>query len=211
MTQPPATWITLAHILRPQGRRGEVLAELLTDFPDQITERREFFLAAPAASGIPPRPIQVLGSWLPHGKNEGRIVLELADISSIAEAERLAGFDLVIEPAARAPLPDDSVYISDLCGLHLFNGTSELGVVTDVSFPLSPDGRRRLADAAPLLVVESPTGAEILVPFAKSYLVRIDTAAKRLDMQLPSGLDTLNSSEPDEDLHGHLEAASEPE
>ena len=193
MANPEPSWVTLAHILRPQGRRGEVLAELFTDFPEQIADGRSLFLAAPAPAGTPVRPVQVLGSWLPHGKNEGRIVLELAGISTIDEAAGLANYDLVVEAAARAPLDEDSVYISDLCGSRVFDGDDELGTVVDVSFPLSADGRRRLPEAAPLLIVHSSTGAEILVPFAKSYLVRVDTAAKRIEMQLPPGLGTINS------------------
>ena len=35
------TGVTLARILRPRGLRGEVAAEILTDFPDRLTALRE--------------------------------------------------------------------------------------------------------------------------------------------------------------------------
>ncbi len=47
MTQSTPAWIVLAHLLRPQGRKGEVLAELFTDFPERFEEQRRVFLAAP--------------------------------------------------------------------------------------------------------------------------------------------------------------------
>ncbi len=188
-TAPESGWVTLARILRPQGRKGEVLADLLTDFPEQLTAGRALALGTAAHA----EPVQVVGSWLPHGKNRGRIVLELAGISTISAAEILAGKEILVKAAARVPLSDDSVYINDLCGCRLLNGSVDLGIVTDVSFPLSPDGRRRLAEAAPLLVVEATDGHEILVPFARSYLVEIDTAARILRMKLPEGLVDLNA------------------
>jgi 16S rRNA processing protein RimM len=43
-----------------------------------------------------------------------------------------------------------------------------------------------------LLVVQGAAG-EVLVPFAKSYLRRIDLEAKRVEMALPEGLAELNA------------------
>jgi hypothetical protein len=48
--------------------------------------------------------------------------------------------------------------------------------------------------SADLLVVESSDGGEVLVPFAKSYLVRVDVAAREVVMRLPEGLLTINAS-----------------
>ena len=47
MTVPHATWVLLARIVRPQGRRGEVLADIFTDFPEHFTERKRLFLRPP--------------------------------------------------------------------------------------------------------------------------------------------------------------------
>ena len=33
-------FVTVAKIVKPQGRRGEVAVELLTDFPQQFSQRR---------------------------------------------------------------------------------------------------------------------------------------------------------------------------
>ena len=47
MTRSAPAWVVLAHLLRPQGRKGEVLAELFTDFPERFEDQRRVFLAAP--------------------------------------------------------------------------------------------------------------------------------------------------------------------
>jgi 16S rRNA processing protein RimM len=52
----------------------------------------------------------------------------------------------------------------------------------------------RTAGPVALLVVRG-AGGEILVPFAKSYLRKIDLNAKRVEMELPEGLIDLNSPE----------------
>ena len=45
MTNSDPSWVVLAHLLRPQGRKGELLAELLTDFPERFEDRKQVFLA----------------------------------------------------------------------------------------------------------------------------------------------------------------------
>jgi 16S rRNA processing protein RimM len=194
MTQPSPAWIVLAHLLRPQGRKGEVLAELLTDFPERFEDQRRVFLAAPGFDGAEAeaRPAEVVAFWLPVGKNEGRIVLQFAGVDTISDAEMIAGQDVIIPHEERLPLSDESVYISELVGCTVYDGSKPVGVVADVQFAMTADGGRRVDEAAPLLAVTSRDGDEILIPFAKAFLVSVDTAAKRIDMKLPEGLIEVN-------------------
>jgi 16S rRNA processing protein RimM len=195
MTNDSATsWIVLAHLLRPQGRKGELLAELLTDFPERFDEKKRVFLASPNFSGeeAQARAVEVISFWLPVGKNEGRIVLQFEGIDSITAAEGIAGLDVIVPQAERLPLDDESEYISDLIGCTVYDRSTAVGVIDDVQFPSTPDGGRRLAEAAPLLAVSSPDGAEILIPFAKAFLVGIDVKERRVDMKLPEGLVEVN-------------------
>ena len=198
-------WITLAHLLRPQGRKGELLAELLTDFPKQLAGRSGLHLAPAGFTGTAKeaRLCTIAETWMPHGRNQGRIVLAIAGVTSIADAEQLAGFDLLVAPEHRAPLEDGAAYISDLIGCSLFNREQLVGIVQDVEFPTSPDGRRRLDTASPLLVVrlkdhdtklEGPdanaenSSADALIPFTRAFLRSFDPAMKILRMELPEGL-----------------------
>ncbi len=196
MTNSAPSWIVLAHLLRPQGRKGELLAELLTDFPERFDGGKRVFLAPPHFNGAAAeaRSIEVVSFWLPMGKNEGRIVLQFAGVDTISAAELIAGQDVIVPFEERLPLDDESAYISDLIGCKVYDGPVAIGVVDDVQFPTTSDGNRRLDEAAPLLSVVSQDGDEILIPFAKAFLTAVDVEGKRIDMVLPAGLIEVNRS-----------------
>jgi 16S rRNA processing protein RimM len=189
MTLAHEPWVWLARIRRPQGRKGEVSAELLTDFPEKFADRRQLWLLPPNASSStptnPPRQIELTAHW----QHKGGIVLHFAGVDSISAAEALAGLIVAIPRAERAAHPADEAYIGDLIGCTLVDvaGTEPVlvGQIEDVD---------RTAGPTPLLILRGPAG-EILIPFAKSYLRRIDVVAKRVEMALPEGLIDLNAPE----------------
>jgi len=49
-------WVWLARIRRVQGRKGEVLADILTDFPEKFAERKRVWLLT--AAGQPGETMQ---------------------------------------------------------------------------------------------------------------------------------------------------------
>ena len=121
------------------------------------------------------------------------MVLAFEGVDSIEQAEALAGLDVLVPVERRVDLEDeDAQYISDLIGCSVFDGDMCVGSVTGVEFPTSPDGGRRLEDAAPLLTVETESGEEILIPYVQSFLVALRTQENRIDMQLPKGLIDVN-------------------
>ena len=197
-------WIVLARILRPQGRKGELLADLFTDFPQRFRQQPRVWLApqgfadSPAAASPSTetspsiRPAEVASHWLPVGRNAGRIVLRFAGVDSIEQAAPLAGFEVLVPLAERTPLDPGAAYISDLIGCTVYDRDQPLGTVASVQFPTTPDGARRLDAAAPLLVLATPSGDELLVPFARAFLVALDPAAKSIRMALPEGLAEIN-------------------
>jgi 16S rRNA processing protein RimM len=192
MRPETSRWIVLAHLIRPQGRKGELLAELFTDFPDRLVGREGLLLARPGfdADAEQSRIARVTSSWLPVGKNKGRIVLKLEGVNTISEAEALMGFDLITADDLRLPLDGESVYISDLIGCILYDGAIEVGTIEDIQFPSSLDGAR-IPDAAALLEIKSEAG-EVLIPFVKDFLQTMDLPGKRIVMNLPPGLVTVN-------------------
>ena len=126
-------------------------------FLNALRSQKRVFLAAPGFNGEPAeaRQAEVVAFWLPVGKNEGRVVLQFAGIDTISDAETLAGQDVIVPHEERLPLDDESVYISELIGCTVYNGSVPVGVVDDVQFAMTADGGRRLDDAAPLLAVTS--------------------------------------------------------
>jgi 16S rRNA processing protein RimM len=181
-------WVWLARIRKSQGRKGEVLAEIFTDFPEKFAERKHLWLLSPA--GEPAREAILENSWLYKSGHTGEIVLHFAGINSITEAETLRGMIVAVPRAERVQLPDDEVYVGDLIGCALVDVASaperNVGLIEDVD---------REAGPVALLVVQGPNGREILVPFAKSYLRKIDLEAKRVEMALPEGLVEVQLSE----------------
>jgi 16S rRNA processing protein RimM len=194
MTQSIPSWTVLAHLLRPQGRKGEVLAELLTDFPERFEDHGRVFLARPGFDGdeSQARTVEVEAFWLPVGRNQGRVVLKFAGVATISDAETVAGLDVIVPREERLPLDDESVYISELVGCAVYDGPRRIGVIEDVQFAMTADGARRIDDVAPLLAVLSDDGDEVLIPFAKAFLISVDTEAKRIEMRLPEGLVEIN-------------------
>jgi 16S rRNA processing protein RimM len=184
-------WVWLARIRRPQGRKGEVLAEILTDFPEKFAERRQLWLltenavATAARPVAPPREVTLVNHWL----HKGSVVLHFSGVDSITAAETLAGLVVAVPLAERTPLSDGEVYIADLIGCSLVDVAGAapvvIGEIEDVD---------RTAGPVALLVVRGAAG-EVLVPFAKSFLRTLDIAGKRLEMALPEGLVDLNPPE----------------
>ncbi len=188
--KPQDEWTLLARAVRPQGRRGEVLCELHTDFPERFADRRDLFLRRDAGPGT--TPIQLEAYWLPTGNSAGRIVLKFAGVDNIEAAEALAGADIVLPASQRVALGADEFYISDLQGCVLVNvaggdGPQDLGTITDVHFATDRNGKK-LDNATPLLIVERANGDEILVPLALEFLRNPDLANRRIQMALPVGL-----------------------
>ena len=182
-------WAWLARIRRAQGRKGEVFADILTDFPEKFSERRRLWMIADGShAGAPdgtPREAELVAHWL----HKGGVVLHFAGVDSISAAEELIGLGVAIPRAERAPLGENEAYIDDLVGCALIDVAGPapiiVGEIEDVD---------KTAGPTPLLVVRASASRdnEILIPFAKSYLRRLDLEGKRVEMALPEGLLDLN-------------------
>ena len=179
---PDSGFAVVAHLVRAQGRHGELIADILTDFPERFAGHPRIWLTPPDAVTAP-RQAVIERHWL----HKGRIVLKFAGIDSIADAEIYRGWDVAIPSEARVPLTDDSIYIADLIGCHVIDetaGSADLGPVLDVA--------RGEGGSADLLVLKKDD-QELLIPFAKSYLLEVELDARVLRMRLPAGLTEVNA------------------
>ena len=175
------SYVTLARILRPRGLKGEVAAEILTDFPDRLTKLREVWLA----DGVrPPRLIALRSCWLSKARG-GQVIFHFEGVDSITAAEPLRGLEVQVPLADRVPLPAGRYYVTDLIGCEVFERGASIGTVRDVQFTGED------VSGTPVLVVETPQG-ELLVPLADEICTRIDTAARHIEVALPEGLRELN-------------------
>jgi 16S rRNA processing protein RimM len=168
-------FLTIARVVKPQGRIGEVAAELFTDFPERFAERRRLFALGKDDHR---RELELENFW-PH---KGRMILKFAGIDTIDAAGELTGAEIQIPRAERTELEAGTFYVSDLseCQVFVAEGEAlrELGCVTNVIFG---------AGEAPLLEVRQGT-KEYLIPFVESYTRQVDLAAKRIELVLPEGM-----------------------
>lgn len=183
--QESPRWVLLARLIRTHGRRGELVAEILTDFPERFHERTRLVLIPPERIGTRPREMELENFWFLRS----RMVMKFRGIDSINEAEALRGFEVAIPFAERAPLEAGSVYLSDLVGcrvIDLNQKAAEVGTVIDVD---------RESSSAELLVVRrrDRAGDPALIPYVRAYLVRVDTENRLLEMRLPEGLLEINA------------------
>jgi len=115
-------------------------------------------------------------------KQHGNLVLKLRGIDSISAAEGLVGAELAVLERNLPPVEEGSFYTFQLKGCHVVGTDGEtLGAITDV---LDSGG-------TPILKVEGKEG-EILIPFAQSFLRKMDLGQRRIEMNLPDGLRDLN-------------------
>ena len=182
-------YITLARVLKTQGRRGEVEVEVHSDVPDRFVEGMR--LLALDEEGRR-RELEIEELW-PH---KGHLVLKFAGIDSISDAETLLRCELQVPRGERAELEQGWTYISDLTGCTVFDGDRKIGQIQGVEFG---------AGEAPLLIVSSgmqdrsqgKSGGKreqpYEIPFAEAYLVSVDPAAKQVRMRLPEGMLEINA------------------
>jgi 16S rRNA processing protein RimM len=176
--------VTLARILRPWGRRGEVAAEIFSDFPLRLVNLRKAFLYD---GKNPPRPI-VIRSCRIH---IGQAIFHFAGSDSINDAERLRGLEVQVPLSERAPLSGNRHYVTDLLGCEVWEigASAPLGKVRDVQGNGAASGTS--APQSWILAVDTPRG-EVLIPIAEEICTSIDTAARRIEVRLPEGLLEVN-------------------
>lgn len=166
----------VGRIARAHGRRGEVIVNLETDFPERrFRPGAELFVER--AEGV--ETLRVTRVRF----QRDRPVVALAGVDTIGEAEALAGLELRVPLNDLAPLPAGMFYRHDLVGCRVETGEGRVvGIVSEVEGTAA--GSR--------LVVSAPSG-EVLIPLASEICTTIDTGSRRIVIAPPAGLLELNS------------------
>jgi 16S rRNA processing protein RimM len=168
----PDDLIVVAHIVKTRGLRGEVVADLLTDFPDRFEELESLIGIGPDKAQ---RSLQIEEKWF-HGN---RLVLKFADFNRIEEARDLVGFDLAVPATERVRLASDSFYEWELAGCRVETISGQhIGEVKEIM----------RTGGVEILTVVDQTGREMLVPMASDICVDIDIENKLIRIDPPEGL-----------------------
>jgi 16S rRNA processing protein RimM len=165
--------VAVARVAKPRGVRGEVAADLLTDFPERFDGLRELIAVFPGGAR---KRLALEGQWL-HGD---RVVLKFEGFDNPEEASVLAGCELAVPESDAVELEEGEFYDWQLegCRVETVKG-KDVGTVREV---LHTGGE------APVLVIRDERNVENLVPFAESICVEVDVARKLIRVDAPEGL-----------------------
>lgn len=163
--------IVIARAVRTHGLKGEIVAELLTDFPERFEEVEELILVSPAGER---KQAQLEDYWF----QKERVVVKLAGCDDVEQAKELIGYAFAVHESDRVALAEDEFYDWELEGCTVLVGDKRIGQVRSVM----------RTGGAEILVVNDEAGKEQLVPLAASIVVEIDKAGKTIVVDPPEGL-----------------------
>ena len=164
-------FVAVARVVRPRGLKGEVMAEMLTDFPERFDGLEKVTAVLPDASRL---ELKIEDHWF---QNE-RLVLKFADHDSIESAELLRDAEICIAESETVDLDEDEFFDWQLegCRVETVDGET-IGSVREV---------QRTGGTENLLVDgESKT---YLIPFAETICVVVDVDKKLITIDPPEGL-----------------------
>jgi 16S rRNA processing protein RimM len=165
------SFIAIARIARTRGNRGEVLADLYTDFPDRFNLLREVWLVPESGHR---QLLTVESSW----EHKGRRVLKFAGVNSISAAEAFVGCWVEIPAEQAIPLPEGTYFDHDLVGCTVLDtGGNKIGTIVEV---LHIAGNNQL--------VVKHLDRELLIPAVESICVQVSIREKQILVDPPEGL-----------------------
>ena len=163
--------VAIAKIAKPRGLKGEVIADLLTDFPERFNELVD--LTAVGADGRRSE-LKIENAWFQNG----RVVLKFEGVDSVEQAEDLRNLEICVAETEAIKLESDEYYDWQLADLDVITvGGERLGSVREI---MRTGGTENL-------VVAGKT-REFLIPFAESICVEVDLERKRILVDPPEGL-----------------------
>lgn len=164
--------IIVARAVRVRGLKGELVADLLTDFPERFERVSRLLGIGPTGEY---KELTLESYWFQNN----RVVLKFLGYDSIESANTLVGFELGLPEAERVQLSSDEFYDWELegCSVEIEHG-SAIGKVREVM----------RTGGVELLVVEDEARREHLIPMAQSIVVEIDLSRRIILIDPPEGL-----------------------
>ncbi len=161
--------ITIARIVKPKGLKGEVVADVLTDFPGRFENLESVFVA-----GQETRELGLEKFYF----QKHRIVLKLETVDTQEAAESLRGCEICIEESQAVDLEEDEYFDWELegCAVVTRDG-NRVGIVKELF---------RAGENINLVVVDGDS--EYMIPFVEAICTEVDIEAKRVLVDLPEGL-----------------------
>lgn len=163
--------VAIAKIIKPRGLRGEVSADILTDFPERFENLESVIAVLPNGSR---RDLKIEDFRF----QKNRILLTFEKVDSIEAAEKLRNAEICIPEAEAVALEEDEFFDWQLEGCRVETVEGEkLGVVKELM----------RTGGTEILVVEGAE-KEFLIPFAETICTEVDAENKLIRVDAPEGL-----------------------
>ena len=163
--------VAIAKIVKSRGLRGEVSADVLTDFPERFENLESVIALLPDGTR---RNLKIKDFRF----QKNRILLTFEEIDSIEAAEELRAAEICIPETEAVALEEDEFFDWQLvgCAVETIEG-EKLGFVKELM----------RTGGAEVLVVEGAE-KEFLIPFAASVCTEVDVENKLIRVDAPEGL-----------------------
>lgn len=162
--------VAIASIVRTRGLKGEVVADMLTDFP----ERFELLETVTAVRGGEQFELKIEKFWFQNG----RVILKFAGYDSIESGETLRNVEICVPETDAVELDEGEYFDWELAGCKVETIAGErLGEVSELM----------RTGGTELLVVQGEA-KEYLIPFAHAICVEVDIENKLIKVDPPDGL-----------------------
>jgi 16S rRNA processing protein RimM len=163
--------VAVAKVARPRGIRGEIVADILTDFPDRFDGLRS--LIAVTADGRR-RELTIEALQI----RNGRLHIRFAGLDSIEAAEEIRNCDLCVPESEAVSLNEDEFYDWQLTDCRVETVTGEkIGIVSEI-----------MRAGGPEILVVSGVEKEYMIPFVTAICVEVDIGKKLIRIDPPDGL-----------------------
>lgn len=165
--------VVVARAVKTRGLKGEIVADLLTDFPARFEGISSLIAVAPNGTRS---VVDLEGYWF----HQDRVVLKLTGYDTIETASTFVGSEFAVPESERVQLPEGYFYDWELegCFVETLDG-SPIGHVSQVM---------RLGGGVEMLAVENVERHRHLIPMVQAIIVEIDIARKRIQIDPPEGL-----------------------
>lgn len=162
--------IAIARIAKPRGLKGELTADVLTDFRERFDDLET------VVAVLPNRDRRELHLESFRFQND-RILLKFAGVDNIETADELRNAEICVSEAEAVELDEGEFFDWELTGCRVETlGGESLGEVSEVM----------RTGGTEVLVVTGER--EYLIPFAESICVEVDIPNKRIQIDPPDGL-----------------------
>lgn len=163
--------VVIAKLVKTRGLRGELVADVLTDFPQRFDNLERVFAVKPNGETS---ELEIEKFWF----QKNRIIFKFAGFDSIEASETLRNCEISVAEDEAVKLETDEFYDWQLqgCAVETIEGV-KLGAVKEV---LRTGGTEVLVVAGEM--------KEYLIPFAEKICTEVDIENKLIKVDAPEGL-----------------------